>query len=545
MKARIRRHRFLLLILALSIIPLASLFFTNDSPHTSDGAMHLVRIGAYYKEITSGQFPVRWASDLNYGYGTPLFNFFHPFPYLLSVPFVALGFGLVGTLKILFLLSFLLSGVFMYLFARNFFEDGFTAFFITIFYQFAPFRFVETIVRGGVGTVFSYAFLPLVLYGIIQFQKTRQYRYFFLTSLATGLLIFSHSMLALVFLSICGVFVLFFVKTMRVKLLSFFALMLGVFLASTFILPVVLEYKYTYGYLFSKNLFYDHFVALYKFFVPNFFDAQNLRVAEVSVQFGFFQGISIIGTSIYLFRKKKKDKYDRIFLFSFLILLVAIFFMTSFSKPLWEHLPMLRQFQFPWRLMAVVPLISAFTSMSFLLLIKRRLVHVLILTLTVLSTFYYWSPPQGFLSVNEQDFWNYPLTTNYYGEVDTIWAAGSAGSYPKNRVDVIGGKATIHSFQRKAAQEHFTISAATDAQIVSRTQFFPGWKVYIDGQNTQIDFQDQNWRGLITFRVPKGEHSIAVVFTQSFIQRLGNYLTAITFLGIMAGLFVFRKKRLL
>ncbi len=545
MKERIRSHKYLLLVLILSIIPLASLFFTNDSPHTSDGAMHLVRIGAYYKEITSGQFPVRWASDLNYGYGTPLFNFFHPLPYVFSLPFVALGFGLVGTLKILFLLSFILSGIFMYLFAKAFFEDEFTAFFVTIFYQFAPYRLVEIIVRGGAGSAFSYSFFPLVLYGIVMFNKTKRYRYAFITILSTALLIFSHNMLGFLFCTLSGLFVLFFAKSMRMKLMSFFLLGAGVLLSATFLLPVLLEYRYTYGYLFTKDLFRNHFVDLYKFFVPNFFDDQKLRVAEVSVQFGLFHTIGLLLAVIYLIRKIKNKKHKTLFLFSLLIILVSVFLMTPFSKPLWEHLPLLRSFQYPWRILAAVTFATSLLSVSYLVFIKNRTIQGLILLLMIIATLYYWKPPQGFVSINEAEYWNYPLSTNYYGEVDTIWAAGPAGSYPKKRVDVIGGKATIQNFQKQAAQQHFTLRAETDAQIVSRTQFFPGWKVYVDGKNTQVDFQDQNWRGLITFRVPKGEHDVDIVFTQSFYQRLGNWLTVITFIGIIGGLFVFRKKKLL
>ena len=91
--------RWLIIIILLSLLPMTLMFTTQALPHTSDGAMHLARIASYYKEVIRGQFPVRWAGDLNYGYGTPIFDFFHPLPYMITTIMVALGASLTLSLK--------------------------------------------------------------------------------------------------------------------------------------------------------------------------------------------------------------------------------------------------------------------------------------------------------------------------------------------------------------------------------------------------------------------------------------------------------------
>ena len=157
-------NKYYLIVLGLSALPLISIFSTSQFPHVHDGIVHLARMAAYFKALQDFQIPVRWAGDLNFGYGMPLFNFIYHVPYLLSALFIFLGFGLVSTFKIVLSLSFLLSGVFMFAFAKAFFKDDKKALLVTIFYQFAPFRLVELLVRGSYGEVYAYTFFPLVLF---------------------------------------------------------------------------------------------------------------------------------------------------------------------------------------------------------------------------------------------------------------------------------------------------------------------------------------------------------------------------------------------
>src|SRR3990167_7686733 len=126
--------RYYFLILILSFLPLVGIFLTSQLPHTHDGLVHLARIGAYFKALSDGQIPVRWAGDLNYGYGMPLFNFMYQVPYIISSFFVFFGVGLVSAFKITIALSFILSGIFMFGFSLSFFKDVKKALLVTLFY---------------------------------------------------------------------------------------------------------------------------------------------------------------------------------------------------------------------------------------------------------------------------------------------------------------------------------------------------------------------------------------------------------------------------
>ena len=160
------------------------------------------------------------------------------------------------------------------------------------------------------------------------------------------------------------------------------------------------------------------------------------------------------------------------------------------------------------------------------------LLSLIIVLITVLSVSVYFRPPLGTDRIDETYYWNYPLNTTYFGETDVIWSAGPAGAYPESRFDVIGGEGSIVDPVKKGTMHTFTVRAETDVHVVDRTQYFPGWRVYVDGQKTPIEFQDQNWRGLITFRVPSGTHHIRVSWEESPVRRIAEAITALAFFTI-------------
>lgn len=510
----------LLLVCFLSLLPFVHIFFSSDLPHTSDGAVHLARMGAYAKAVWDGHVPVRWAGDLNYGYGLPLFNFMYHIPYVISTILLSLGFGLVFTFKLVLLLSFLISGVTMFLFVKALTGKNKAALFIAVLYQFAPFRLVEILVRGAIGGIYAYSFFPLVLYAITK-------RHFLLISVSTALLVLSHNSLALVFFGVIVLYVLLFSSK---KIPVFLALASGLALTAFYWIPALAEHKFTYGDLFMKDLWRTNFPSLRNFFIPNLTNDARFRTAEINVFLGIIPVLAIIASLKHL--------RNKIILFSYILLSIAFFFMLPISSFLYERISFLRQFQFPWRFLAITPLATSLLAIPFIP--KKQYLYWGILFITIISTVVFWKPVQGYDKINEQDYWNYPLNTTYFGETDVIWSAGPAKDYPKERVEVIGGKAVVSQFSKKTQAHTFTVDALTDAQLVDHTQYFPGWRAYVNGQKTPVEFQDQNWRGEITFVVPPGQHSVRVAFEESPLRMLADLLS----LGTLTLLFIlwFNKK---
>ena len=529
-----KKYAYLILIVLVSFLPLYSLFYTTDLLHTHDGLVHLPRIAAFYKALSVGHFPVRWASDLNYGYGMPLFNFIYPLPYFVASIFLHFGAGLVSAFKLSLALSYLLSGVFMYLFAKELFQNPKKAFLVSIFYQFATFRFVELLTRGSFGEVYTYTFLPLVLYAVFSLKKKLTSFNFALSALSTSLLILSHNSISLVFFG-C---IVFFAFMMREKPRSFMyvlaALGIGVALASFYWFPAIVEHKYTYGDLFMKDLYKNHFPQIQNFFIPNILNQKALQIESISTQFGLFQILAII-LSIWVLLKHKQYKYRKVLIFSFLLILGSLVLMQPVSGILWEKISFLRQFQFPWRLLSAVVLATSLLSVSFFeikLLSKQIIVLVIALGVVVLSIVY-WQPTLGFDSINENKYWNFPLNTTYYGETDLVWSEGPAKNYAKAQIELIAGKAKVTDIKREYIRHNFRVEAKNDVSFIDNTQYYPGWKVKVDNKQVPIQFQDPNHRGLIVFSVPSGVHAVSVVFEETKTRMVANLISLVSFIVVL------------
>jgi uncharacterized membrane protein len=145
---------FLFILCALYALP----YFRTGYFPTHDGEWAVVRLAEMNRELRDGQFPPRWSDYLNHGYGYPLFTFTYPLPYYLGAFLNQLGFGLVGAIKALFVLSIFLSGYFMFLFGRSLIgtAGGLIA---AALYVAAPFRLVDLYVRGSICFVSAHIFL--------------------------------------------------------------------------------------------------------------------------------------------------------------------------------------------------------------------------------------------------------------------------------------------------------------------------------------------------------------------------------------------------
>lgn len=534
----------LYLIILLSILPFLTIFLSLDLPHTSDGGVHVPRLAAYVKALSDGHIPVRWAGDLNYGYGVPLFNFIYHTPYLVGSLFVGVGASLVTSFKLILFISFLLSGLFMYLFAHTFFRDARLALLITVLYQFAPFRLVEVLIRGSIGGLYAYAFFPLVLYGLTRIMTKPNGKHVALTAGATAFLVISHNSLSLVFFGICALFAIVFGKSWRIRIVSAVSLALGLGLAGFYWIPALLEHKYTYGNLHMKDLFRTHFPPVQNFLIPNVGYWEQLRTAEISVQLGIVHIMALLSATYLLYKNKLRGKEKTVTQFALGITILAFFVMLPLSLPLWERIPLLRQFQFPWRMLGITSFTTALLGVGFSKLdaYKNARFYWIVIAFTVLSTIYYWQPLQGYDRVDEADFWNYPLNTTYFGETDVIWSAGPASDYPPARAEVIAGNATITNFDQTTVTHMFEVEATSEARIVDHVQYFPGWRVYVNGEKVPIEFQDQNWRGLITFAVPEGNHPVRVAFEESKL-RLASNVVSLGSLIIVAGIGILARKK--
>ncbi|MDP3941478.1 MAG: hypothetical protein Q8Q49_04185, partial [bacterium] len=168
----IKRHFYLILLIVISCLPLLS-FLNPGLPDTHDGVDHVARIANFYQSFSEGNLLPRWAGNLNWGYGHPVLMFLYPLPSYLASMFHFLGASFVDSTKLVFVFSFLASGVGMFLWLTSF-TNRRAAFLGALAYSFGPYRFVDMYVRGAIGEHVAFIFPPLICLSLLLLATSKK-----------------------------------------------------------------------------------------------------------------------------------------------------------------------------------------------------------------------------------------------------------------------------------------------------------------------------------------------------------------------------------
>jgi uncharacterized membrane protein len=536
-KLKNRNSLYILLLLLIGLF-FTSLLFTNNFYISHDGQAQVVRIAAYAQAITEGQIPPRWAGNLNYGYGLPTLNFFFPLEGYLGTVLYIIGVSFENSFKILIAGSFILSFVFYYLWLSKFFKKE-VAFAGAIFYGLSPYHFLDIYVRGQLAEMLALMFVPLLFLFIENNLKKPELSSILVGGMLYGFLILSHSVLSLIFTTVAFSYIVIRAWPRKKLLLKNLVIIaIGLMFAIYFWFPALYEGIYINSKLFVGDFYKNHFANLKNlFYSPWGFGSVVNSKNGLSPQIGpFLVILSLISTLFYSSYKQK-----RVYLFFLFVFLGSIFMSLPYSSFIWSKFHLIQQFQFPWRFTAISSFSAAILSAFLFSKLNKKSILV-ICTAFILFSFQY-------LSVNKitakQDLFylNYPGTGAYHGEATTIWVAGDAGKYPKKSLEIISGKGKIENFKKKTGFHSFNTVSDGELAILDNTVYFPGWTVMIDNINTPIEFQDTNHRGLITFKVPKGEHFIEVFFRETKIRLFADIISLLTVVFILLYFLVKKLKK--
>lgn len=522
----IKRNIYLILLVIIGLLFLFPLFHPGFYL-SHDGFAHVARFAAYFKSYMDGQFPARWAGDLNSGYGTPLFIFFYPLPGFIAVILHLFRLSFETVFKIIIGTSFILAPIFLFVWLKKQAKEE-IAFAVAIIYMLLPYRFLDIYVRGDVAEILSFVFIPLIFLFIDKVLQKKQLRDVLFGGVLYALFIMAHNGMAIIFSPVFLVYSLFFLKKRKDFLYPLGILLLGICLSVFFIIPAILETKYTMAKIILGSLYTQNFISPWNLFYSKWGFGPDVNVkGGLSPQIGIIYFIAPFITLIFVLINKIKEKKKALFWFTVFVL--SVFTTTSYSKFLWDHLPLLNLLGYPWRFTALSGFASCMlifyffrSSISNKLIMFFMVLIVIILSLPLVTVSKYIP------SKSDNFYLAYPGTTDYSLRTNTIWTAGEFFIRPKKQIDVIAGKGSVSKITRKSNVHTFTVNATTTLGILDNTAYFPGWEARVDGKKVSIQFQDMNHRGLITFNVPSGEHSVKVEFKETLTRLLSDIVSLIS-----------------
>lgn len=533
---------YLSLIFFISLVLVSGLFISPGRPTSYDANIHITTISQFYLALKDGDFPVLWTTGFaNYGY--PLGLVGHQLTNYIGA---TLMFRLTNPELIFNLLMFigvLLSCIFFYLFLRIYFARS-PSFLGVFLFNFAPYRIHNLYVRGDLPEIFSAIFLPLILISLYFLIRKKCFNYFFLLVASTFLLILTHPMMAFIYSFMFLPYALFlWLKRPKTKILLivFLGIAIGFGLASYYILPLMLELKYFYIGQYGHQAV-NSFLSFSSFFGLNwnYFSSSSIMTRGDSLQTGILESCSIIVASIYFLKKLFKAKIKNLTFVDFSALCgVFILFFTIKPSAILYSLPLLKEIQFPWRMLSIFIFIPPIIYAGFF---NKKKEIFAILFLSCVSFLYF---PQIYGKNNSivQENQYFFTTKNLHGlQMNTVWS-GKTETYPQKteKISIIEGSGSIASTNVRNSSREYKINADTTVKLVDYTFYFPGWTLYVDGTKSAIEYQDPAERGVITYILSPGSHKVDLKFEDTKVRLLGKYLS-LFFMMIIAVVFVLRKK---
>lgn len=490
---------------------------------------HVFRQASFSESIKQGNLIPRWGGNLAYGYGSPTLMFHYPLVYYVGHIFHIFGGDYVNSVKLAAGFFYLIGMVAMYRLILEVKKEKIVAFVGTLIFALLPYRIVLLYFRAALGEHAAVSWAPVVfLCGyLLLHHRTWKRVALFACSLAASILL--HQAVSLMTIGLLIIFLgLIFVKEIKKSertetfLTLIFGFFLGIGLAAFFWIPAIVEGKYTLGATLYSPAAY----------LSNFRTAIDLVVYKWS--FGALVLVDLVSIGCFLFEiflmSRNKHHADVLEMTGIIGAMFAIFFFLPISGFFVHIFKPLAYFQFPWRFYSLLVISTPFLVASIYSRLPRKLFAVLLLLFFTYSATL-WRV-KGFLPDLYADtlLTSNTETTTETGETSPKWSTQFQQGWPKEELEIVwGGQMTYETVRHEYQTHVYDVVAQQPSQLVDNTLYFPGWTVLIDGKETEINFQDQNWRGLITFPIAEGKHRIEIVFRQTKMRKLAVAVSIISF----------------
>ncbi|MGD9129800.1 MAG: 6-pyruvoyl-tetrahydropterin synthase-related protein [Candidatus Woesebacteria bacterium] len=542
----------LIIIFIISFILTSDLFFHQAQAQTFDEWTHLITIKQFYNAWKEGDFFPSWSDGVaNYGFPLPLVA--HQTTAYLGAFFHLFTSNVITSYNLVLLTGAFLSNLFLYQFLKLYFDKK-AALIATILFNFNPYRIINIYIRGALPEFFATAFLPLTLIGLYQTFKQKKVLGIFISTLSITLLILSHPMVFLIssFLIIPYFFYLIWpikISKEKIKLiLVFFSILsFSLLISSYYLLPLLIEIKYFY-YAAEASHFSNQFFSLANYFSPKWLyaDKSNSGIRANFIKHGLFETLILIFSVFYLFLLKFKKKFNqkklklKFLIFWQIMALLLIFLTLPLSKFLYHNISFLDQLQYPWRILSALSFISPIILAFFLDKYQQKFLAISIVILILVMRI-----PQ----IYGKNYIKFPQSRYDFTEVNihstnmnTIWS-GVTTDYPlkKEKAAIIEGEGSINILEVENANRKYQIKANSPVRMIDYTFYFPGWKLYVDGQETEIEFQDMNYRGVITYRISQGDHEVKLIYESTKVRLIARILSILA-LFVFPVLLLFEKR---
>ncbi len=410
--------------------------------------------------------------------------------------------------------------------------------------MFAPYKALDTYVRGALAESFTLAIIPFVFYfgyKLITSPKKKKFGAFF--ALSVFMFMITHNIMVLIFLPVLIGWLIYWLWISKWKNLTsvITPLMLGIGLSAFFIIPAFLEKNlvqtesllrfeldFRANYLKVGQLFFDR-VWGYGTSIPGPEGGMNFQI-------GWPHWWLVVISLAFLFISKTKRSMKILVALILGAFMISIFMTHNKSTFIWVNISLLKYFQFPWRFLSLSIFTSSLLGGFVASALKNKwqiYVSFLIIILTVALNWNYFKP-KVFYSVNDAqklsgDHWNKERR-------------GALLDYlPKTALEprevapdapiVKSGQAEVSDFVNRSNRWMFEVDVAERSEIEVPVFYFPNWKIYIDGNEHPLSYD--NVLGRISVTLDPGNYKVEGKFENTPLRTVANTITLISVAGFI------------
>ncbi len=521
-----------------------------------DPAYNLMRLIEIHNLLSSGVFLPKWAPDLVFGFGYPIFIFYPPACYYLAEIFVILGTGFGIAIKLGYFLGFLFGGWFFYKIGERIGSKK-SGIIGAVLFCYVPYRLVDVYVRSSYSEFIAISIVPFIIWSILSYQKRDDKKYLLFTLIGLCLLNLTHTISAFLFfpsLFLITVILSIHNKQNMIRFIVVFALACAI--TSFFWIPALVEQKYVnFSSMTQGNFSYNnHFVYLSQFFSQSWGFGLSVpgKNDGMPFQIGYPHQIALLICIGLMF--VRKNKYRNLCFLSVGLALLSIFLMTESSSFFWDKFKVLQMLQFPWRLLMVVGVFSSFCGVigSKILFDKigntnlNRIFFVLVLVLIIGFNQRFcraeYIDDKNFETLLVNNINRLPLpegSSTILLEYLPRWVKVLPDKLPARKIE---SSANIQILKSEITPTKYDIDILVKEYNTLRinTFYYPGWNIYLDNQRIKPILENKT--GVMKVYIDqKGEHNLKVIFQNTALRTVCNIVSLLAVLATL--IFCIRYKK--
>ncbi len=542
----------LITVIAMGAVAVVWRYWQPGIPNLGDMIMGIYRIFLLERDWQYALLYPRIATDLNFGYGAPLFEYYSPLAAMGALLLrLTTGIGFVTASKAMSTVTMIVAGWGAYLFARLLLQNRVAAAVAALVYIFAPYLLLTLYERGAAAELLGLALLPWTLWAYHRLLWQSSGTAVLLAAASTAAIMLAHNITALFVIPLTLIWV--WLHAWHRRQWSWLwqavaATMLGLGLSAFYWLPAMGEI----GYVEFRQSVLDEYLSVNRHLKPVGELIQRHALFDYwgddRFQFAFSTFVlGLLGSIGVIFQR-------RALRFSLSLLVVAWLavqlFQLQITLPFWSKVPLIEFIQFPWRLYGVASLaISVLTGGLVCIALppwERLLVIAGLLILAVGPAVYHADPSLSPLwrqfsdeDVTVKDLYlrgrqGFSLFTDY--TPNDLGVASHELSQPRPPAEVplppLDTRPSLTIL--KETPFYLALQAASDTSWRLRLHrvYFPGWQIYADGE--PLATEPSAGLGLVQTILPPGEHFVEAKFDQTYVRKVADVISSLAL--ILAGI---------